>query len=209
MKKRIIGLILAVISIGCLVGCSNPFSGDDNNLEEIKAQVKAELEAENKKDEEEKKAQEEQEKKKQEEQEAKIREQVKKELEGQKSSDNNKNVTVNVNNDSKEEKVVVVKETIPTYVYYSNSYVFPESSSSYLSKSQVKSLSNYQLGIARNEIYARHGYIFKLKTFRDYFESQSWYVPRYSNESSIQLNSVEVYNVDLIKAEENRRGIQW
>ncbi|HCW54574.1 MAG TPA: hypothetical protein DG753_12755 [Clostridium sp.] len=84
-----------------------------------------------------------------------------------------------------------------------------KSSDTYLSKEQIQSLNNYQLGIARNEIYARHGYIFKVEQFRKYFESQSWYVPKYSNQSSISLNSIEEYNIKLIKDEEDRRGIQW
>ena len=45
--------------------------------------------------------------------------------------------------------------------------------------------------------------------FKSYFESQSWYVPRYSDASSISLNEIETYNVALIKAEEDSRGIQW
>ncbi|NME82365.1 YARHG domain-containing protein [Clostridium sp. SM-530-WT-3G] len=149
----------------------------------------------------------EEENKKKEEQEKQIKEQVKKEVEEQKS--NNKDININVNNNTKPDSVVIVKETIPSSVYYSNSYIFPQSSDTYLSKGQIQSLSNYELGIARNEIYARHGYIFKLEQFRRYFESQNWYVPRYSSESSINLNSVEIYNVDLIKKEEDRRGIKW
>lgn len=194
MKKRVISFILSVCSIFCLIGCSNPFAKDETDMEQIKEQVRAEMEEENKKDKE---------------QEEKIKEQVKKELEEQKTESSDKNVTVNVNNDSKPDSVVVVKETIPNSAYYSNSYIFPQSSNSYLTISQVRSLSNYQLGIARNEIYARHGYIFKLDTFRSYFESQSWYVPRYSNQNSINLNAVEEYNINLIKTEEDRRGIQW
>ena len=194
MKKRILSLILVAIPMVCFIGCSSPFAKDQTDIEKIKEQVRAEMEEENKKGQE---------------QEEKIREQVKKELEEQKAESSDKNVTVNVTNDSKPDSVVVVKETIPTSVYYNNSYIFPQSSSSYLTKSQVRSLSNYQLGIARNEIYARHGYIFKLATFKNYFESQSWYVPRYSNQNSITLNEIENYNVGLIKAEEDRRGIQW
>ncbi|MDO5517981.1 MAG: YARHG domain-containing protein [Clostridium sp.] len=201
MNKGVLILLIAALSLSTLTGCSNPFAKDTTtsseqeevNVDEIKEQVRTEMEEENKK---------------QQEQEDKIKEQVKKEVEEQ-NANSNKDVTVNVNNDTKPDSVVIVKETIPTTAYYSNNYIFPESSTSYLSKSQVKSLSNYQLGIARNEIYARHGYIFKLDTFKRYFESQNWYVPRYSNQSSISLNKVESYNVDLIKGEEDRRGVQW
>lgn len=201
MNKGILILLISAISLSTFIGCSNPIKKDTTsskeevNVDEIKEQVKAEMEEENKK---------------QQEQEDKIKEQVKKEMEEQnKNNSGNKDVNINVNNDSKPDSVIIVKETIPTSAYYSNSFIFPESSSSYLSKSQVRSLSNYQLGIARNEIYARHGYIFKLDTFKRYFESQNWYVPRYTNQNSITLNSVESYNVGLIKGEEDRRGIQW
>lgn len=200
MNKRGIIILIAIISLSNFIGCSNPIGKDTTssastqeevNVEEIKEQVRSEIEEENKK---------------KEEQEEQIREQVKKELEGQNS---NKDVNINVNSGTQPDSVVIVKETIPSSVYYSNSYIFPQSSTSYLSKAQVKSLSNYQLGIARNEIYARHGYIFQVDQFRRYFESQNWYVPRYSSQSSISLNSIEEYNVNLIKNEEDRRGVQW
>ena len=199
MKKRILSLLLVVFSTVCFIGCTNPFAKEKTDVEKIKEEVRADIEAENKKN------QEEQDKINKE-QEEKIREQVKKELEDQKAKDSNNS---NVNNESKSSSVVIVKETIPVSVYYSNSYIFPQSSTIRLTRAQVQSLSNYQLGIARNEIYARHGYIFKLDTFRRYFESQDWYVPRYSNQNSITLSSIENYNVGLIKAEEDRRGIQW
>ncbi len=40
-------------------------------------------------------------------------------------------------------------------------YIFPDSSSSYLTRSQVVALSGYDMYLARNEIYARHGRIFR------------------------------------------------
>lgn len=114
-------------------------------------------------------------------------------------------VTVNITNDSVPD-YGPPRPTIPQTAYYSNSFIFPNSSHSYLTKSQVASLSNYQLGIARNEIYARHGYTFDLAQFRNYFNSQSWYKPIGKN---VSLNSIEEYNVSLIKAEEDRRGVTW
>lgn len=123
------------------------------------------------------------------------------------SANNNETpqVTVNINNDSTPD-YGPLHPTIPQKVYYSNSYIFPYSSSSYLTQSQVASLSNYELGIARNEIYARHGYTFDLAQFRNYFNSQAWYTPIGKN---VSLSKIEEYNVGLIKAEEDRRGVVW
>ena len=56
-------------------------------------------------------------------------------------------------------------------------FIFPNSNYAYLPKNQASTLNNYQLGIARNEIYARHGYKFTLEQFRSYFNAQSWYTP--------------------------------
>ena len=200
MKKKIVSVIVAIISVACFIGCSRSADKEEVDIESIKEQVRAELEEENEK------AKEEEEEKRQEEEQ--IKEQVKEEVERQKAKNDNKDVNINITEDSKPDPVVIVQEN-PQPVYYSSDFIFPQSSTKYLSQSQVSSLSDYQLGIARNEIYARHGYIFKLDRFKSYFESQSWYVPRYSDVSSISLNEIETYNVALIKAEEDSRGIQW
>ena len=200
MKKKIVSVIVAIVSVACFIGCSRSADKEEVDIESIKEQVRAELEEENEK------AKEEEEEKRQEEE--RIKEQVKEEVERQNAKNDNKDVNINITEDSKPDPVIIVQEK-PQPVYYSSDFIFPQSSIEYLSQSQVSSLSDYQLGIARNEIYARHGYIFKLDRFKSYFESQSWYVPRYSDASSISLNEIETYNVALIKAEEDSRGIQW
>ena len=210
MKKKIVSVIVAIVSVACFIGCSRPADKEEVDIESIKEQVRAELEEENEKakeeEEENEKAKEEEEEKRQDEE--RIKEQVKEEVERQNAKNDNKDVNINITEDSKPDPVVIVQEK-PQPVYYSSDFIFPQSSTEYLSQSQVSRLSDYQLGIARNEIYARHGYIFKLDRFKSYFESQSWYVPRYSDVSSISLNEIETYNVALIKAEEDSRGIQW
>lgn len=58
-----------------------------------------------------------------------------------------------------------------------------------------------ELSYIRNEIFARHGYVFKKEKYRNYFNSMPWYVPNYNLGSSTNyLNSVEKYNIDLIKS---------
>lgn len=58
-----------------------------------------------------------------------------------------------------------------------------------------------QLRLMRNEILARHGYTFKSKDLRDYFNKKSWYKPG-TNNAAIKLSVIEQTNVELIKSEE-------
>ncbi|MDD3183802.1 MAG: YARHG domain-containing protein [Anaerostipes sp.] len=82
-------------------------------------------------------------------------------------------------------------------------YVFPYSNTEYLSRSQVAGLSSWDLKVARNEIFARHGYIFKNKSLQSYFESKSWYRGTRSGEiSDDELNRYEKENIKLIKVYE-------
>jgi len=75
-----------------------------------------------------------------------------------------------------------------------------------VSKQDLSGLSDWDLDLMRNEIYARHGYIFNRQDLRNYFESQSWYFPAglYENREKVnkaveqQLNSVEKYNAEKI-----------
>ena len=50
-----------------------------------------------------------------------------------------------------------------------------------LTESDVAGMTSYELKIMRNEIFARHGYIFKTKPMRDYFSAQPWYKGLYDD----------------------------
>ena len=63
----------------------------------------------------------------------------------------------------------------------------------------MKYLSTFELAIARNEIYARHGYIFVSNEWKDFFVNEYWYTP---TAYSVTLNSIEEYNVGMILNEE-------
>ena len=58
-----------------------------------------------------------------------------------------------------------------------------------------------QLRLMRNEILARHGYVFKSKDLKDYFSSKPWYHPG-TNNNNIKLSVIEQTNLELIKSEE-------
>ena len=58
-------------------------------------------------------------------------------------------------------------------------YIFPNSSTEYLSAEMLYLMTNEQLKLARNEIYARHGRMFSNPDLQQYFMSKAWYVPLY------------------------------
>ena len=65
-----------------------------------------------------------------------------------------------------------------------------------LTEEDVKGKTSHELRIMRNEIYARHGYIFKDPILRDYFIQKSWYKP---TTISVTFNDIEEYNVRFIQ----------
>lgn len=50
--------------------------------------------------------------------------------------------------------------------------------------SDLADLSDEQLRIVRNRVFAKHGYIFKSNDLSDYFSRFEWYNPRFENVDS-------------------------
>ena len=76
--------------------------------------------------------------------------------------------------------------------------IFPEGSQRYLSYADIEYLSSRDLKIMRNEIFARHGYIFKTSDMIQHFSSQSWY-RALNNDVTAYLSKIEKENVNFIK----------
>lgn len=83
--------------------------------------------------------------------------------------------------------------------------ILPASSTDYLTESEIQMLSDEELRLARNEIYARHGYIFKDEELQEYFMSKSWYEPTETEVTDTMLNEYEIANRDLIREIEDKR----
>ena len=84
--------------------------------------------------------------------------------------------------------------------------LLPDSATRYLSDSDLAGLTHEQLCFARNEIYARHGRIFKTPQISAYFNQKSWYhgtIAPADFDDSV-LNQYEWANITLIKNYENR-----
>lgn len=75
---------------------------------------------------------------------------------------------------------------------------FPEGSERVLSPDDLSGLSKWDLKIMRNEIFARHGFIFKTNDMRTYFAAQPWYQGT-NDDVNNMLSDIETRNVALIK----------
>ncbi|MBQ6403695.1 MAG: YARHG domain-containing protein, partial [Oscillospiraceae bacterium] len=85
----------------------------------------------------------------------------------------------------------------------------PDSNSRVHSEAGLEGLSDRELMLARNEIFAHHGFIFTTQWSQGYFLTQGWYrgtTPASQFDSSV-FNSYERANVDLIlRIEAERAG---
>lgn len=95
-----------------------------------------------------------------------------------------------------------------TNTHNNGGFIFPNSDSSYLSNAQVSALSDNDLQLAINEIYARRGRIFKDASLNAYFNSQSWYEGKYTAEEfekNVKFNTYEQKNLQLLINERRSR----
>ena len=85
---------------------------------------------------------------------------------------------------------------------YKGHFVFPESNIRYLDESELYGLSDWELYVGRNEIFAWYGRGFVDEYLHEYFTDQDWYTERYSREEfealPEQLNEYEKANAKLI-----------
>jgi hypothetical protein len=66
----------------------------------------------------------------------------------------------------------------------------------------LKSYKKSTLSLMRNEILARHGYVFEDEDLKEYFSKQPWYKPAQSNDG-IELSFIEKLNLKLIENAES------
>lgn len=91
----------------------------------------------------------------------------------------------------------------------SSDYILSESNSRFYSEAEIKALSEHDLFIARNEIYARHGRMFDNDELKIYFSSKSWYSPQYTSKEfeafgDSKFNEYEIFNRNAIKEREKQ-----
>lgn len=84
-------------------------------------------------------------------------------------------------------------------------YIINDSDLKYLKEEDLSNYNSNELTYIRNEIYARHGYVFPDKNLQSYFESKSWYKPNDNYKGDWDsLNNYEQKNIQLIKSIEDK-----
>lgn len=83
---------------------------------------------------------------------------------------------------------------------YETGFILEGSDSRIVDSSELDGLTVEQCSLAKNEIYARRGYIFKSDEIKNYFSQFSWYEPSIYPEDfeDSVFNEYEIYNRDLI-----------
>lgn len=87
-----------------------------------------------------------------------------------------------------------------------DSYVIPDSNSRYLSVEDLVDLTHEELCFARNEIFARHGWIFAHPVLAEYFGAKNWYVGTLTAAqfNTGVFNEYESANIHFIKDYEDK-----
>ena len=86
-------------------------------------------------------------------------------------------------------------------------YIIPESSDVELMEADLEGLTAQELTYARNEIYARHGYVFKSDELNDYFTGKAWYEPDESFDGT--LTGLEEVNATFISNYQDANGLTY
>jgi hypothetical protein len=81
---------------------------------------------------------------------------------------------------------------------------YPEASDRLLIEKDVEHLTPWGMKVMQNEIYARHGYIFKDAALRKHFRKEKWYKGKEKNMKNIRLTDTETENITFIRQRQNK-----
>ena len=87
-------------------------------------------------------------------------------------------------------------------VSVTDGFIFPDSSTKLLTFNDLRGKTEWECRIARNEIYARHGRMFRSAELQDYFNSCDWYhgtVPPDAFRDETMLSKTERDNIKTIE----------
>lgn len=90
----------------------------------------------------------------------------------------------------------------------SNGYILPDSDSRKLKKSDLAGMTAQQLSYAKNEIYARHGRVFKSSELQDYFNEKDWYEEN-DDFKDEDLSKKEAENAEFIDAYQKDNDLEY
>lgn len=110
-----------------------------------------------------------------------------------------------------DEYILISKINLPVLFpeVYGEKYKKKTTKVSIYSNKKLRKMTLRELKILRNEIFARHGRIFRIEWLQKYFEKQPWYQPNPTYSDSL-LTEEDLEKIKLIKkieAEKRERGI--
>ncbi|MFN9321936.1 MAG: YARHG domain-containing protein [Chitinophagales bacterium] len=106
---------------------------------------------------------------------------------------------------TEEEGEEFFRETSEEFVSATEKIYEINASTAELTKADVENLTKGDLLIIRNMIYARHGYSFKNRPLRVFFDAQEWYIPVHTDIKK-DLTEIEKKNIQLLlKYEKNAK----
>lgn len=98
----------------------------------------------------------------------------------------------------------------PTIKIKYNKDIFPDSSEKLLNSEDLAGKTKDDLFYGRNELFARHGYIFSDSRLDAYFRDMDWYIPLYTDSEYVHdslFSDIEKENVITIKKQEAQLGV--
>lgn len=75
---------------------------------------------------------------------------------------------------------------------------YPDASIRILTASELRGYNKEELKLMRNEIFARHGFIFKTDKMQKHFAAKQWYEPKHNDVNSM-LTDIEQQNIKTIQ----------
>ena len=93
-----------------------------------------------------------------------------------------------------------------------NDFVLIDSDVTLTNEEELDALENWQIRVARNEIFARVGRIFESQDMKEYFDNQEWYegiIPAatFDAKRDEYMNAIELENMNIITKYEKDHGI--
>lgn len=92
-----------------------------------------------------------------------------------------------------------------------DAYILSESNSRLIEYTEILDFDTETLNLAKNEIYARHGYIFDTDSIAKHFQKCKWYIPsvKSSEFTDSVFNQYEVQNIRLLEDYEKASGYTY
>ena len=77
-----------------------------------------------------------------------------------------------------------------------------DASNRVLTQDEINQMSKDELALARNAIYARHGYQFKNPELKEFFDAQPWFKSSITELDAVNKTNIEQANINMIQARE-------